>query len=293
VRWRLLVCYAVGQGLLIAASLLVPLEGWLHTGWDFTVGSLGAVFVLVGIRHYRPGQARVWYLIAAGVFLNTCGILVDLVLARFFSITSAPNVADLFWLSLYPGLIAGLGSFVYRQSLGDELDPVVLRTGACAVVSVILGIFAWELIIWPHNDQRISLAWRMVVAAYPLADLVLIALVLFLLLGGAARNGAFVFIVVSLLCFLTADIGWAVELRSGTNPGAIEQHLLEICSMSGQALIGAAALHPGMSTIAPEGAARGRRLGPARWSALAVLVLTAPAVLLAHALLDRLWLSGG
>jgi hypothetical protein len=277
---------------MIAGSLLVPLDGWLHGFWNVSVGWAGGLFVILGARRQRATGRLVWYGIGAGVFLNACGLIADLVLSRVFGRSEPPNGADLFWLCLYPGLITGLGWFVHRQSAGEESDPILLRTGACAMVSVLLGIFAWDLIIWPHNDQRISLAWRMVVAAYPLADLVLIALVLRLVLGGAARNRAFVLIAVAVLCFLIADVGWAIMLRSGTDPPPVAQHLLELCSMSGQALIGAAALHPGMTSIAPLPTGEHRRLGPLGWASLAVLMLSAPVVLLAHALLDQFWLAG-
>jgi hypothetical protein len=292
VRSKLFLTYAIAQAAMIAGSLFLPLEGWLHGLWNLAVGWTGGILVIVGARRQRPAGLVVWYLIGAGVFLNTCGLIADLILTRVFGMTEPPNGADLFWLCLYPGLITGLSWFVHRQSSGEDTDPILLRTGACAMVSVILGIFAWELIIWPHNDQRISLAWRVVVAAYPLADLVLITLVLRLLLGGAARNRAFVLISVSVLCFLVADVGWAIMLRSGTNPAPLTQHLLEMCSMSGQALIGAAALHPTMTSIAPEPTGQRHRPRPVAWASLAVLVLTAPAVLLAHALLDHFWLAG-
>jgi hypothetical protein len=291
VRSKLFLSYAIAQAAMIVGSLLLPVDGWLHGFWNVAVGWGGGLFVIIGARRQRPAGLLVWYVIGAGVFLNSSGLIADLVLSRVFGLTEPPNGADVFYLCLYPGLITGLGWFVQRQSAEEELDPILLRTGACAMVSVMLGIFAWELIIWPHNDHRISLVWRVVVAAYPLADLVLIALVLRLLLGGAIRNRAFVLIAASVLCFLIADVGWAVMLRSGTDPAPLTQHLLEMCSMSGQALIGAAALHPAMTGIARL-TGDTRRPGPLAWASLAVLVLTAPAVLLAHALLDHFWLAG-
>ena len=63
--------------------------------------------------------------------------------------------------------------------------------------------------------------------------------------------------------------------------------------MGGQALIGAAALHPAMGAIAPAPPGPPRRLGVLGWTTLAVLVLTSPVVLVAHAALDYIWLAGG
>jgi len=208
--------------------------------------------------------------------------------ARFFHITSAPGPADLFFLSLFPGLIIALGNMVFRRSACEDTTSLLLNTVVCALVATALAIVAWEFIVWQtHTDPHITVLKQVVVTAYPLGDLIVLALVLRLVFAGGARNTAFALIVLALAFFLGADIGWAGLLRSGTTPGPVLRRLLEMASMGAFALVGAAALHPAIRKIG-----RGEEEAQpvhvtARWVALMVSILTAPVVLLAQALLDR------
>jgi hypothetical protein len=291
VESKLLRWYAAGQALAIAAFFFVPIAGWLHTIWQVSVGWTGAFFVLVGLRRFRPQSALTWWALSASVFLNAGGLLVEMIGERYFGIYTTPSTADLFFLSIFPGLIIGLGSLVYRRSATEDLGALLINTFVCAMVSGALAIVAWEFIVWQTNiDPTITMAKRMVVTAYPLGDLILMALVLRLVFAGGARNAAFALMVAALCAFLGADIGWAGFLRSGKSPGDSGRHLLEMSSMLAFALLGAAALHPAVRNIGRLQSAADPRLRLLRWVALLVSILTAPAMLLAQALLDR-WRS--
>jgi diguanylate cyclase len=285
---RLLRSYAAGQVLSIVAFFFIPIEGWLHALWQVGVGWAGATFVLVGMRRFRPEGTLAWYALSAGVFLNAGGLLVEMIGVRFFHITSAPGPADLFWLSLFPGLIIALGTMVYRRSACEDLAALALNTIVCALVATALAIVAWEFIVWQtHTDPHLSLSKRMIVTAYPLGDLIVLALLLRLVFAGGARNAAFALIVLALAFFLGADIGWAGLLRAGKTPGPMLRRLLEMASMGAFALVGAAALHPAVRRIATSDEMPRPDTARARWVALMVSILTAPVVLLAQALLDH------
>jgi hypothetical protein len=288
VESRLLRLYAAGQVLSILAFFFIPIEGWVHALWQVGVGWAGATFVLIGMRRFRPEGKIAWYALSAGVFLNAAGLLVEMIGVRFFHITSAPGPADLFWLSLFPGLIIALGTMVYRRSACEDITALLLNTMVCAAVATALAIVAWEFIVWQtHTDPHLTIGKRMVVTAYPLGDLIVIALVLRLVFAGGARNSAFALIVLALVCFLGADIGWAGLLRSGKTPGPLLRRLLEMASMGAFALVGAAALHPAIRRIGRGDEEEQPVHVTARWVALIVSILTAPVVLLAQALLDR------
>jgi hypothetical protein len=291
VESRLLRWYAAGQALSIAVFFFIPIQAWMHPLWQVGVGWAGAAFVLVGLRRFRPEGALTWWALSASIFLNASGLLVEMIGERYLGVYSTPSTADLFFLSLFPGLILGLGSLVYRRSAAEDLGALLINTFVCAMVSGALAIVAWEFIVWQTNiDPTITMAKRMVVTAYPLGDLILMALVLRLVFAGGARNAAFVLMVAALCAFLAADIGWAGFLRSGRSPGDAGRHLLEMTSMGGFALLGAAALHPAVRNIGRLPVAPDPRLRLLRWVALLVSILTAPAMLLAQALLDR-WRS--
>ena len=286
---RLLRRYLGGQLLLILAFFFTPDEGWLHASWQVAVGWAGTTFVLIGVRRFKPGAAFTWYALGASIFLNASSVMVEMIVNRVFHVWSAPSPADIFYLSLFPGLLLGLGSLIYRRSAGEDLGTLLLNTLVCALIACTLAIVAWEFIVWQtHNDPSIGMSKRIMVAVYPLGDLIVMALLLRLVFTGGARNAAFGMLVLALCFFLAADVGWAAFLRSGESPGPASRHLLEMTSMSAFALVGGAALHPAMRQIERAEPAASPRV--VRWVALFVAIFTAPAVLMAQALLDH-WYS--
>jgi hypothetical protein len=288
VESKLLHRYAALQAVAIAGFFFVPIGGWMHTLWQVGVGWASAAAVVVGIRRFRPEGAGAWYALAAGVFLNASGLLVEKINEHFFHVTTTPQIADLFFISIFPALIIGLGAIVFRRSASEDLGALLLHTAICAFIAAVLAVVAWEFIVWQNDiDHSLTLAKRVMVTAYPLGDLILLALILRLVFAGGARNAAFALVVLSLACFLGADIGWAAFLRSGVVPSPATRHLLEMASMGAYVLVGCAALHPAILRIGQAPLSLEPTERPIRLAALMVSILTAPLVLLAQALLDR------
>src|SRR4029453_9858722 len=102
---------------------------------------------------------------------------------------------------------------------------------------VFLGVFAWEFMVWPTTtDHTISVATRLIATAYPLGDLMIIALMLRLMFAGGARHPSLALMFAPLCCFLVADTAWAAFMRSGTMPNALQHHLIEMTSLCAFAL---------------------------------------------------------
>jgi hypothetical protein len=286
---RLLRYHVALQAIVIASYGFVPLDGWVHIVWQVVAG-WGAAVVVVGSARRAAGPAALpWYLFGGGIFLNATGPLVDRIAKVGFAAAS-PNVGDLFWLALFPGLIAGMAVIVYRRSVRADFGTLALGTLVSTIITTVLGMLAWDLVIRPEAVNRsVVVLDRIVVVAYPVGDLVVLSLMLRLLLGGGRRNAALRLMLGSLCCFLGVDAVWAVHVQSGVDPSSAGEHLLEMGSMSAYALAGAAALHPAMRALtvpAPEQDARSRRPAVA---ALAVSALIAPIVLGIEALLDLVY----
>jgi hypothetical protein len=247
------------------------------------------------VRRARLAGALPWYLFAASTFLCASGVLVEAILDRFFGITATPNVADLFWLSLYPGLLGGLAWLVHKRSAGQSGGAIMGSTLMSALFTVGVGLFAWESIVWRTDDQTVDLWKRLMVTAYPLGDLAVLAFVLRLLFGGGVRSLAFGLIVLSIACHLGADIAWAYFLRSGTEPDAGVRQVLEATSLAAHALMGAAALHRSMREVAlpREVPGKQRRTNPLAWVALAVSASAAPVLVALESILDHLYHVSG
>jgi hypothetical protein len=291
----LFVGYAMAQALNIIAFVLVPTTGWTHVVWQMLTGAAGAVFVVVGVRRARIEGALPWYLFAASTFLCASGVLVEAALDHFLGITESPNLADLFWLALYPGLLGGLASLVYKRSAGQSAGAIMGSTLMSALFTIGVGLFAWESIVWRADGQSIDLWKRLIVTAYPLGDLAVLAFVLRLLFGAGSRSLAFGLIVLSIACHLGADIAWAYFLRSNTEPDATVRQILEATSLAAHALMGAAALHHSMSEVAlsPVAAGEERRTSSVAWIALAVSASAAPALVALETILDHLYHVSG
>jgi hypothetical protein len=281
--------YGAIQASLILAYLLGAPGRW-GIGLEVAVGWLGAASVLAGAALQRLPGLAIWTLFAAGIFFNSSGLVVEQVLSELSMPTAPGNPADLFFLAYFPCFISGLGILVYRRAGNEDQEGigVVLGTAISTVVTAAMGVIAWETIISPMMEGReASLLNRVVVTAYPLGDLVVLALMLRLLLTGGLLNGAFLLMLGSILAFLAADIGWAA--LNGTPSSDLTGRMLHTLSLVAFALPGAAVWRPGIRAVTELALPERVRTGPAIWGSLVVSVLTAPMVLLVEALFDRLF----
>jgi HPt (histidine-containing phosphotransfer) domain-containing protein/two-component sensor histidine kinase len=279
---RLFITYAALQASAIAGYFFVPADSWGQLVLQLAVGWGSAGMVMVGVRKHRPPGPLIFVLFAAGLFLNVGGILVAGLLTRVFHLSAtAPALPDAFYLAIFPGLVAGMAMLIRRRTVEREsaalIDSTIITTG--------LALLSWVYIIRPQvHPENVRLFVLIVVLAYPVGDLVVLAMLLRFVLGGGQRNGSFRLLLGSMLAFLSADIGWATVGQIGTDPGPIVQHLLEMTSMAAFALMGAAALHPSVAELSQAGAQRDARLGRGLMAGLLAASLIAPAILLTQSL---------
>jgi HPt (histidine-containing phosphotransfer) domain-containing protein len=274
----LFVTYAVLQAAVIATHFFVPSDNWAQLVLQLAVGWGSAGAVVVGVRRHRPPGPLIFLLFAAGLSLNVGGILVAGLYTRVYHLSAAaPALPDAFYLTIFPGLVAGMAMLIRRRSVEREsaalIDTTIITTG--------LTLLSWVYIIRPQvHSQDVRLLTLIVVLAYPVGDLVVLAMMLRFVLGGGRRNGSFRLLLGSMMAFLSADIGWATVGQIGQDPGPIAQHLLEMTSMTAFALMGAAVLHPSVAELSQPGAQRDARLGRGLMAGLLVASLIAPAILL-------------
>ena len=156
------------------------------------------------------------------------------------------------------------------KDLPGLLDALVLSTGA--------GMLAWVFLIVPYvrADDLTPLA-QAVSLAYPVSDILVLAVLSRLVTGRGDRPPAYRLFVASVLALLFADIGYALlELGIGYQAG----NIVDIGWLAMQALGGAAALHPSVAGLSRKSAPEVEGVAPRkRVVALAVASLMAPAVL--------------
>ncbi|MEX2250838.1 MAG: PAS domain-containing sensor histidine kinase [Acidimicrobiia bacterium] len=230
--------YLVVGTAVLAAFLVVP---GLRLGPLFNlIGLSGAVVIVTVMRKHGPGDRWPWLLVAIGQVLFVAGDVITYNYARFFGTDPPfPSIGDLFYLSVYPFLIAGILLLVRHRSPGRDRASLI----DSLIVGVGVGAISWVFLISPYvDDSTLTLREKLVAMAYPLMDLILVTVAVRLAVGARRRSTAFHLMMASIaVLFVTDSIyGWIV-LHGGydNTTGYLEGGwgLFYI-------LWGAAALHP-------------------------------------------------
>jgi len=237
------------------------------------IGLSSVVAIAVGIALYRPPRPLPWLLFALGQLLFVLGDVLFGLYEHVFGGAPSPSAADVLYVSGYPVLAAGLWLLVRQGSTRTDWTSLL----DAAMVTVALGIVAWELLMVPYTrDDTLSTAEKLVSIAYPLGDVLLVAVAARLLFGVAVRTVSHELIVGSLVCLLVADPLYALlTIRGAYGSGSP----IDSGWILSYLLFGAAALHPSMRYAdepVPETVAR---LTWLRLVFLALAALAAPAVL--------------
>jgi class 3 adenylate cyclase len=237
------------------------------------LGLASVIAIVVGVLWHRPRHPLPWLLLAAGQLLFVLGDVLFGIYEHILGTTPFPSAADVFYLLAYPVLAAGLWLLVRQRSRRNDWTSLI----DAATVTVALGIVAWELLMVPTTrDDSLSTAEKLVSIAYPLGDVLLLAVAVRLLLEPAARTVSYVLIVLSLGLLLVTDPLYALLTIRGHNGSG---HELAAGWLLAYLLVGAAALHPTMRRASEPAPETVPKLTPARLALLAAAALAAPAVL--------------
>ncbi|MFI5934650.1 diguanylate cyclase domain-containing protein [Actinoplanes sp. NPDC051494] len=239
-----------------------------------------AVVTVAGVRG-RTTPMWPWYLLALARIMFTLGDVAYWWQSFTLGHDVFPSVSDVFYLGFYVPLVAALYGLVRARQPGQDraglLDALILSTGA--------AMLAWVYLIVPnlHNGDM-SVFARGVSVAYPVADLVVIGVLIRLGMGRGERSPAFLLMVTGMAITMAGDIVYALQQVTGTYSAG---DYLDLSWLGGCALMGAAALHPSVTSVGRPG--RGGNdgtIGLARIVALSTAGLMAPGVLAVQ------WLRG-
>jgi diguanylate cyclase (GGDEF)-like protein/PAS domain S-box-containing protein len=269
--WAWMLFLAVGV-LITALYLFVkPLAG---SGPVINVLGLAPVLAIAaGVRLHRPQARLAWACVALGFVLFWLGDLYTysypLLLDREVPF---PSLGDAAYLAVYPALIAGVLILQRRRTRrgdrGSAIDAAIMTVG--------LALPSWVWLIAPYvHDHSLSTAGRLVSVAYPLADVLLLAVAVRLALDGGQRRLSFHLMIASIVCLLVTDFVYGLMLLQGTYD---HQLWLDTGWIGFYLLWGAAALHPTMSDIDQPAVQSGGVLTRFRLGLLAGASLIAPAI---------------
>ena len=278
---------AIGKRLAWAA---IPVVGAVAIGAYFTVAQghplamaviysglgLGATLAIcLGIRCRQPSATGPWWLAAAAfgcLWVGDTGFTYYELIAH--TVPPYPSWADAWYLAGYASLTASLAGFVHqRVPTRDTTSLIDALLIGCAA-----GLVAWLLFIDDlFADETLSAPAMTTALAYPLVDVIFVALLARLVFTGGARTTLVGLLVVSTCGWVVADAIYAVQATAGTY---VSGSIVDLGWIGGYWLWSVAALHPRMARLTdpvPEGQAT---LSRRRLALLATASLLAPVVLI-------------
>ena len=263
--------YAAWVALLIV--IYYGMSDWRSEAWGLIVLS-GVAAVLAGVVLNRPARRVPWLLLAAALACFGAGQLSFLIAAELRVVLPFPSFADLLYLLEYPLAAAGLLVFIYwRTPDGDRrsvIDALTLTVG--------LALLSWSFLIRPYvHNPALSGLQKSVAIAYPLGDVLMLALLARLLAPGSGRTRSVQFLTLGTVACLVSDTAFGViQLHGKFHNGSVVD--------LGWALFysawGAAALHPSMTRLTEPVSKQQVEVSPVRLAVLMLASLVAPIVLL-------------
>jgi diguanylate cyclase (GGDEF)-like protein len=266
------ICLALSYALLPRST---PIASACFEG----LGILSSITIFIGIRRHRPARPGLWYLLLAGTIASVLGDSIYDYLWTYRRVDAFPSVADLLYLSSYPLTAISLLQLIRARAQGHDRARLL----DAAVVSTALGLLSWTFLIRPIAAQYNTGALDQVVAlAYPVGDVLLIAMIARLLAAPGGRSAPFWMLVIAQITRLTSDISFSVTSAIGVDGIS----LFDCGWLLTYVLTAAAALHPSMTRISNPTAFREATLKPPRLALLAAMSLLAPGVLAVQGLLE-------
>ena len=263
--------YALGGYVIwwaVVVALYYAQPGLRAETWGL-IGLSGVGGIVAGVTINRPSRTLPWLLLAAALTSFTA--------ARVAQVTgihlSFPSVADVAYLLTYPLCACGLLIFIRcrtpdwdRRSL---IDAMTLTAG--------LALLSWIYLILPYvHSLQLSWLQKSVAIAYPLGDLLVLALLTRLLAPGAGRTRTVEFLTLGVLGLLTSDVAYGLIQVPGMFHDGTVVDLGWAVFYGGW---GAAALHPTMTELTKPVPRQRAQVSRVRLTVLMFASLIAPVVL--------------
>jgi diguanylate cyclase (GGDEF)-like protein len=268
---RLWLVWLLIGGLGAAICPLLPDDNYAADFGFELVGIASVIAVLVGVRRNRPPRRTLWYWFAGGLGTWVLGDITWAVYQFVLHRTPFPSLADVFYLSAYPPLVAGLWLLLRRhgRDVAGLIDACIAASGA--------GLLFWVFVMRPVAEAAdVPLVQRLCSLAYPCADVLLLVLLARLLAGRAARTASFWLLVGGMTLMFVTDVAYSLVSTYDILGGGF----LELGWLLSYVCLAAAALHPSMRGLDEPSEAAETALSRHRLGVLAVSSLIAPGLLL-------------
>ncbi|MFE8991652.1 aminotransferase class I/II-fold pyridoxal phosphate-dependent enzyme [Streptomyces collinus] len=241
------------------------------------MGLAGVGAILIGTRLHRPAHAWPWWVLAAGLLVFIAGDTYYFVMEQYLGASNPfPSPADACYLAMYPLIAIGLSGLVRHRwanrDLPSLLDALIVTAG--------LALPVWVYLVQPLTVlQGVTWQQRAISIAYPLGDILVLALLVRLLTSSPVdgSNRAVRLLVAGTVTLLVTDIAYGIlQLNDVWQTGS----LLDLGWVVFYTAWGLAALQPSMVELTASVPQRESLLPPPRRLVmLAVATLIAPGIL--------------
>ena len=254
-------------------------------------GATATLAVIVAVVMHRPPHPGLWLLLALGFGLWTAGDTISALLSTDGGNVPVPSLGDVCYLAGYAALILGVGLLAGPVIRGSSIDRPALLDAA--ILATTAGFVVWLVLVNPLLAMPgVDLGTAVVSAAYPILDILLIAVVARHLLINGPKAPAALLLAAGIGAYLLADLANVAQTLYGTYSAASP---VNAGWLFGYALSAAAVLHPSMRTIGTRDSEM-RPMSLARRLLLASAAIVPTAVILfqqSWEIGDRLVLGAG
>jgi diguanylate cyclase (GGDEF)-like protein/PAS domain S-box-containing protein len=263
--------YAIWVAFLVAAYYGLP--GLRIETWGL-ISLSGVLAIVAGTALNRPARKTPWLVLAAAQASFAAGQLSFLIAPRIGVVLPFPSFADALYLLTFPLYAVAFLIFIKCRSPDKDrrslTDALTLTAG--------LALLSWTFLIRPyvHNPDLNGLQ-KIVTIAYPLGDVLTLALIARLLAPGTGRTRCVQLLTLGSFGCLVSDVAFdAVQLHGTFHNGTI----IDLGWALFYTAWGAASLHPTMVTLTEPVPRQQEEVSPSRLALLMLASLIAPVVLL-------------
>jgi diguanylate cyclase (GGDEF)-like protein len=264
-------------GLLFVIPYIWFSDGPLQQVWYDSVAAAGVVALGVGIRRHRPHWSSGWWLLVASQVANLLGDVIYFLEQNVMHDDTSPALSDLPYMLSYVVEVLGLLFLLRRRNRGNNRANLV----DSMIIASAFALLSWVFLMKPvAEDKSLGILGQLIAMAYPTLDLLVLAMLAWLLTTDGPPNVALRLVAANMVGFLVGDYFWAFAQQTFYSPGELGSRLIDCAYLVAYLCFGAGALHPAMTAIGrPVRETRAQPMTLLRLILLASATLIAPALL--------------
>lgn len=177
------------------------------------IGCSSVAAIVVGLLVHRPRHVLCWWLVAAGTATFIAGDTVYDVLTGPMGLQDPfPSAADVLYLCTYPLFASGLLLFVRARTRDHDRQALI----DALIITIGVGLLIWVSLASPYaRDGTMTLVEKGFSIAYPLGDVLLLAVLARLLIGRGTVFLSLGLLALGTVGLMTSDVLYGLVQLNG------------------------------------------------------------------------------